>query len=207
MALLKGEDRRRIEAAIRTIEARTSGELVTVVADAADPYFFVSLLYATAGAFTLPPVLWALGVATEFLPLYAIQIATFLALLAFLRWRPALMSLVPDSVKHAHAARMAREQFVELGLANTPERGGVLLFVAAAERYVEIIADQGIHAKVPADAWSKAVAAFQEPIRAGRTADGFLAAIEAVGALLMHHMPVTEENPNRLPDVLIEIGG
>ena len=33
----------------------------------------------------------------------------------------------------------------------------------------------------------------------------FVAAVAACGALLAEHLPATGENPNRLPDVLIEI--
>src|SRR5215813_15006866 len=113
MPLLSRADRNRIEAAIREAEARTSGELVTVVAEQSDPYLFISLLYAAAGAFTIAPVLWALDATTNFLSLYVIQVATFLLLLLLLRWRPVLMALVPDSIQRLHAERLAREQFVD----------------------------------------------------------------------------------------------
>ncbi len=207
MTMLTAADRRRVEAAIRAVEAKTVGELVTVIAGRADPYFFVSLLYATGGAFTLPPILWLLGLSHDVAVLYAVQLGGFLGLLAVLRWTPLLVLLVPDSVKQARAARLARDQFMARGLADTPERGGVLLFVAAAERYVEVIADKGIHARVPDDAWITVIARFSEPVRAGRTAEGFLAAIETAGELLMRHMPAPADNPNRLPDVLVEIRG
>ncbi|MGH6939383.1 TPM domain-containing protein [Hypericibacter sp.] len=207
MPLLSQSERDRIEAAIRAAEARTSGELVTVVADRADPYLFVSLLYAVAGSFTIAPVLWGLDVTTKFLPLYVVQVIAFLLLLLLLRWRPVLMALVPDSIQRLHAERLAREQFVNLGLADTPERAGILLFVSAAERYVEVIADRGIHERVTVGVWSKAVAAFAEPVKQGRIADGFLATIEILGSQLERHMPAETGNPNRFPDVLIELRG
>ena len=86
-----------------------------------------------------------------------------------------------------------------------PERGGLLLFVSEAEHYVEIIADRGIDAKVPPGAWDAIVAAFTTQVRAGKVADGFVAAVAACGALLAERLPIAGENPNRLPDVLIEI--
>ncbi|HWA41563.1 MAG TPA: TPM domain-containing protein [Hypericibacter adhaerens] len=205
--LLSQADRDRIERAIREVEARTSGELVTVVAAQSDHYLFISLLYAAAGAFTIAPVLWALDVTANFLSLYVIQIAAFLLLLLLLRWRPALMALVPDSLQRLHAERLAREQFVNLGLADTPERGGILLFVSMAERYVEVIADRGIHERVSVGIWSKAVAAFAEPVKQGRIAEGYLAAIEILGNQLVRQMPADPDNPNRFPDVLIELPG
>jgi putative membrane protein len=108
-------------------------------------------------------------------------------------------------MKRDCAARLAREQFFARRLHETPERGGLLLFVSEAERYVEIIADRGIHEKVPAGAWDGIVAEFTAKVREGRVAEGFLAAVTACGALLAEHLPAADDNPNRLPDVLIEI--
>ena len=49
--------------------------------------------------------------------------------------------------------------------------------------------------------------AFAEPVKQGRIAEGFLAAIEILGNQLARHMPAATGNPNRLPDVLIELRG
>ncbi len=204
--LLDARDRQRIEAAIRAAENRTAGELVTVIADASDDYLPIPVLYAAAAALGLPLALWLAGVLDGFLPLYLVQLAAWLVLVPLVCWRPIAMRLVPDRLKRAAAARLAREQFYARGLHETPERGGLLLFVSAAERYVEIIADRGIDAKVPEDSWKSIVAEFTRQVRSGRIADGFLGAIAACDALLAKHLPaVAGDNPNRLPDVLIEI--
>jgi len=203
--LLSDSERQRIEAAIRAAEAGTVGELVTVIAGASDDYLLYPVAYAGAAALGLPLPLWLAGVVTDFPTLYVVQLATLAVLVPLFCWRPVTMRLVPDRRKRACAARLAREQFYACGLHETPERGGVLLFVSEAEHYVEILADRGIDEKVPSDVWDSIVADFTARVRAGHVAEGFLSAIAACGALLAQHLPVSGENPNRLPDVMIEI--
>ena len=82
----------------------------------------------------------------------------------------------------------------------TRARTGVLIFVAVAEHYVEIIADEGINALVPPGTWDKAVADFVERVRAGRVAEGFLAVVEVVGTRLAEHFPRAADDRDELPD-------
>jgi putative membrane protein len=42
-------------------------------------------------------------------------------------------------------------------------------------------------------------------IRAGRLAEGLVAAVEKVGAVLAEHFPRAEDDTNELPDRLIEV--
>jgi putative membrane protein len=89
----------------------------------------------------------------------------------------------------------------------TQRRTGVLIFAAVAERYVEIVADAGINAKVPQQVWDAAVASLVSAIKVGRPGDGFVQAIEQCGAVLAQHFPVEPGaiNPDELPDRLVEI--
>ena len=92
---------------------------------------------------------------------------------------------------------------------NTPSppahRTGVLIFASVAERYAEIVADSGINVRVTPDAWTNAVTAMVAAIKAGRTGDGFVAAVELCGAELAQYFPPGELNPNELPDRVVEI--
>ncbi len=65
----------------------------------------------------------------------------------------------------------------------------MLFFVSLGERYVEVIADRDIHARVPEGIWDRIVADFIAAVKAGRLADGFIAAIEACAAVLETHYP------------------
>jgi putative membrane protein len=134
-----------------------------------------------------------------------VQSAVFLGLMLLFHWRPVKMALIPAPVKRQRASRLAREQFFGRGLHLTDNHNAILLFVSVAERYVEIIADSGIHARVADPCWQDIVADFTARVGRGQIADGFLCAIEACSARLAEHYPATAERSNRLPDYLIEI--
>ena len=205
MAFLTDEDRARIASAIRAAERRTSGELVAVVAAAADDYRYIALLWPALAALLLPAILLTIAPATNAWLLYLAQTALFVALALLAQLSPLRMALVPAAAKRRSASRLAREQFFAQGLHLTRERTGVLIFVAVAEHYVEIIADRGIDALVPPDTWDQAVAEFIERVRGGRVAEGFLAAIGAVGERLAEHFPRAPDDTEELPNHLIEI--
>ena len=80
------------------------------------------------------------------------------------------------------------------------ERTGVLLFVSAAEHYVEIIADKGINDVVADDAWQDIVQNFVQHVKQQQVTDGFLTAIAACGELLADHFPATDKDINELPN-------
>ena len=66
-------------------------------------------------------------------------------------------------------------------------------------------ADAAIASKVPPEVWGEAMAALLAEVKAGRVADGMIAAVDRVGAVLAEHFPAGSENTNELPDRLIEI--
>jgi putative membrane protein len=205
MAFLMDDDRRRIEAAIRDVEKRTSGEIVTVIARVSDGYWIFPLLYAIAAALLVPIILWAAGQALSYMDVYAVQLAMFLVIAVPAIWLPIRMLFVPPAYQRHEAGRLAREQFYALRLHETAGATGILIFVSVAEHYVEILADRGIDAKVPEATWQRVVVDFTAQVRAGRTIDGYLAALGVCGNLLAQHFPPTTPDRNELPDVLIEI--
>ncbi len=205
MAFLTDQDRQKIADAIAAAERRSSGELVTVIAAAADDYRYIPLLWPALAALLLPALLLAVRPGLSAWLVYLVQAATFVVL-ALIAHLPAVhLALVPAAVKRRRASRLAREQFFEQGLHRTRAHTGVLIFVAVAEHHVEIIADAGINALVPPGTWDKAVADFVERVREGRIAEGFLAAIGQVGDRLAEHFPRTADDTDELPNRLIEI--
>jgi putative membrane protein len=207
MAFLSDADRQRIADAVRAAERRTSGEFVTVIAPRSDVYLVVPLLIAAAVALILPGVLWLLDATHDFRALYTLQLVAFAALALLLQWQPIAVRLVPERIKAARATRRAREQFLLRGLHRTKDRAGVLLFVSVAEHRVDLIADEGINALVPPGTWDAIVAAFIAAVRRRRVADGFVAAIEAVTAVLATHFPRAPDDTNELPDRLVVLDG
>ena len=205
MTFLSEADKQRITEAIREAEMKTSGELVTVIAHAADAYLYIPMLWASLAALTLPAIIWLLPVNLPFPLLYSFQLAAFLGLALLFRWTPLKMRLIPKAVKHRRAGRLAWEQFFAQNLHLTRQRTGVLLFVSVAEHYVEILADKGINDKVKQDAWDDIVADFIKRVKAKQIAEGFLSAINACGKLLAENFPRPEGDIDELPNRLIEI--
>jgi putative membrane protein len=197
--------RTRIAAAIRHVEQGTRAELVAAIARRADTYRSHALLAALTAALTAGLAAWA------WLPwpgpreILAAELIAFLAVYALVAFTPLGLYVVPAARKHRMAARLAQLLFLERGLASTEERCGVLFFVAAAERYVEIIADRGIDRAAEPGAWQQIVDAFTASVKRGEVEQGFLDAIDALGALLARHYPPQGENPNRIPDRLVEL--
>jgi putative membrane protein len=203
MALLNPQERERLKDAVEQAEAATSGEFVTVIAAAADRYLYIPILWAALIALLVPaafvvgdwPLSWA----------YSTQVLVFLALALIVQWPPLKLRLIPKAVKQRRAERLAREVFITRGLHLMPNRAGVLLFVSAGERYVEILADQGIASVVDDAQWQGIVDGFVDNVRAGRIGEGFVQAIEQCSTLMAEHFPPEPDQISLLPDHLIEI--
>ncbi len=90
-------------------------------------------------------------------------------------------------------------------LATTWSRTGVLIFVSLAERYVEIVADSEIDARVEQTVWNEGVALMLEHARRGTLADGFVETVAYTGEVLSRHFPAGRRNSNEIADRLTEI--
>jgi len=196
----------RIADAIRAAEARTTGEIFCVLARNAGAYRLMPVAWAAALALVVPlPLIFLTE--WEAMTVYVIQLIAF-TLAAVGLSRPALrFRIVPRRTRRERAQAAALRQFLAHGLQKTEGRTGVLIFAAEAERYVEIIADGGINAKVTQEVWDTAVASLIAAIKDGRAGDGFVAAIEQCGAVVAQHFPVApgSVNPDELPDKLVEM--
>jgi putative membrane protein len=196
---ISAQERDRIGRAIRAAEAKTSGEIVCVLAETSSSVSMLPVLLATLAALALPWLLVALTAMSVY-RILTLQLVVFLILLAILCWQPVRVALMPRRVRRAMAHRVAMEQFRERGLSRKKDRTGILIFVSLAERYARIVADEGISRCVPQARWQSAVDALIAHARADRVADGFVAAIEICGAELAAHFPRTDENRDELPD-------
>lgn len=96
----------------------------------------------------------------------------------------------------------ARVCFGELGVWDTADRCGVLVYLLLAEHAIELVADRGITARVPAAQWQALVDGLGGALREGRREAGLVDIIHALDTLLRQHFPLRAEqaNPNELPD-------
>ena len=221
---LTADDHKRVSDAVALAESHTAGEIVTVVADRSDGYSDVAFAWAALVAFTalalfalfpgfylglLESVLggwnheWTnrevLGIAT------ALAIVKFLATWAILHWQPLRFALIPPPIKTARALSRAIDLFKVGAERRTHGRTGILIYLSMREHRAEIVADEAIASRVAPEAWGEAMAAMLEHIKQGRCADGMIAAVGKVGAVLAEHFPRAEGDINELPDRLIEL--
>jgi uncharacterized membrane protein len=109
--------------------------------------------------------------------------------------------LTSEQLWREHSSRdRARELFAARGVWNTEENNGVMIYVLLADRRVEIVADRGIDARVPQDAWHGICRMMEAHFAAGRYEEGAIAGVRAVSDLLFAHFPSTGEARNELPD-------
>lgn len=221
---LSVDDHKRVSDAVAAAEARTAGEIVTVVADRSDGYSDVAFAWSVLVAFTAltlfavsPQILLdrlealAGGWNHEWTDRQLLGIATALAIVTFLGawlvqlWQRLKFGLVPPPVKTARALARAIDVFKVGAERRTHGRTGILIYLSMREHRAEIVADEAIASKVEPETWGDAMAAMLAHIREDRLADGMIAAVERVGAVLAEHFPRTENDTNELPDRLIEL--
>lgn len=206
MIRFSSADKARITAAIHAAERNTSGEFVAVVAHASDHYVVLPLLWSAIVALLFPGICLLVGVSLRWTHLYQIQLLIFIALTVLLLSVPALhLALVPRRMKHARASQLAQAQFYRQGVQLTSHHSGVLFFVSLAERYVEIVADKGIHERLGDAHWQGIVGQFVAQVRRGNAVDGFVEAIAACGAAMAEHYPPDPDDVSELSDGLIEL--
>jgi putative membrane protein len=87
----------------------------------------------------------------------------------------------------------------------TVGRTGVLIYLSMGERRAEIVADEAILKVTDAHVWGGAMEALLAEVRAGRPAEGIVAAIAQVGEVLHEHFPRSATDINEIPDKLIEL--
>jgi len=114
--------------------------------------------------------------------------------------RFALEAALPPSLLKITTRKRAEQVFGELGVWDTEENSGVLIYVQLVERAIEIVADRGIARLVPQAEWDALCRAMEKQFRDGNHLQGSLDAIAAITAILKRHFPARAANPNELPD-------
>ncbi|NMB80435.1 MAG: TPM domain-containing protein [Ignavibacteria bacterium] len=98
---------------------------------------------------------------------------------------------------------IAEKEFRKLGMANTRDKTGILLFLLLGERKFYILADEGINNKVSKDTWDKVRDEIQINFREGKFASGIIQGIERVGNILSEHFPIRKDDTNELSNKVI----
>ncbi len=222
--IMKEADHARISDAVHAAEAGTSGEIVTIITERSDRYADVALWWSAGvallalGALALFPDFYlgllarlGNGWQSEATPAEALRLALvaagvkFLAMRLMLQWMPLRLWLTPKLIKAKRVRGRAIRYFKVGAERRTAGRTGILIYLSTEEHVAEIVADEAIFARIDNSAWGEAMTKLVTAARADRLADGLVAAINDVGAILSQHLPRAEDDVNELPDRLIEL--
>jgi len=220
---LSEADHAKVSAAIAAAERRSNGEILAITTERSDAYHDVGLHYAVLVLFLAlglmaawPGLLdwwWTMlrgwsapPTQRELLTIVLlVALAKFLGTLFILKWMPLRLALTPGATKTRRVRRRAISLFKAAAERRTVGRTGILIYLSMGEHRAEIVADEAITAVTTPDTWGEAMAALIVEVKAGRPADGIVAAIERVGAVLAEHFPRSADDANEIPDKLIEL--
>jgi putative membrane protein len=223
--MLGPQEQEAVARAIRDAEAKTDGEVAVVMAPESDSYADVVLHWAVLLALlplalfaTFPGLLeWGASLLHRgwgdeppplrlMLTIVLLKVAAAFLIGRFLFAIPAIkQALTPGATKARRVRRRAIMIFKASTERRTATRTGVLLYLSLAERRAEIVADQSIQSKISGEEWGDAMVALLDGVRAGRPGDGMAAAVGKIGDVLAVHFPYTGQDPNELPDRLIQL--
>ena len=173
-----------IEAEVAAVEARTSAEIVVVLASSSGPYRDVAMLAASIAV--LIELVLLLFLPFSFHPAWvAVDVAVSWPLLVwgfehpwFLR-RATSAARRRAQVDHAAAAEMHTES-----VTGTPDRTGILIYVSALERDVVVRPDAGVSARVAPGEFAPAIRLLQ-----AADLDGIRAGLRLLGDVLQRSVP------------------
>lgn len=179
-----------VTARVKAIEQRTDAEIVVVFAGRADAWRDRVELTAAVGGLSLGALLlvipWMLHPAA-----FVVDQALAWLLLRWLLGRPALLAPLLALTDRSHrerrrrAERAAGEELLAEAVHATPNRTGVLIYVAALEDEVVVLPDLGVQGMVPGGELMSACRTFR-----GADHAALLAGMDAVASVLERHVPL-----------------
>jgi uncharacterized membrane protein len=95
-------------------------------------------------------------------------------------------------VSHKHVetpVAEAQREFVRLGMDKSPQRNGVLIFVAPRAHKFAVIGDQAVHEKCGDEFWRKLAEAMTDYFRKSQFTVGIIHGVQQAGKLLAEHFP------------------
>jgi len=197
---LEQATRQRATQAIRQIESETAVEVVVAVRKRASRYPRTSL--ACGAAVALVVLLVLLLSPTIYLWLWIVVdtlLAFLLATAMFSTFTPLRMAFTTARSRRAAVEQGARRAFDELGIRETKERTGLLVYAALEERSVRVVADEGVPEEVLGEEYHDAVLGLQEAV-ATLNEEAFLAALLRLERPLSQVLPRQPDDENELSD-------
>ena len=204
MHKLTKKDLAEINAAVKSAEKKTSGEIVPFLTEKAENYFEGVVIFIF---FTLLIVVFIYLFVSPWRSVRGLLIWQIFGLLLgsiLVNMIPRLRLLVLGKNYVANATRQrAIRAFYEHGLRHTRDKTGILIALFLLEKRVEVVADEGISRKYPQKTWDEVVELIIQDTKKGQIKLGFLRGIERCGQLLTKKCPIRSKDTNELKNKLI----
>ncbi len=92
----------------------------------------------------------------------------------------------------------ASKVFVELGIHNTKQQNGVLIYISIKDRQLAILGDEGINKVVPEGFWDSTKNVMIGLFKAASYTEGLISGIEQAGEQLKKYFPFESNDTNEL---------
>jgi putative membrane protein len=187
--------------AIQAAEAKTTGEIYVVVAHSADEFRLVPVLWAALVALVFP---WILRFTTNvgFTTILLLQVLVFVTTAAVISVAKLRYRVVPHGIAADAVHRAALAQFMAHGVHLDRNRNAILIYVCMLPRHIEVVAGEGIHARVGEAKWQQMVAQIAAEAQSGRLVEGLSSAIRSAGEFLAAEFPASGTRHRMRGDVV-----
>lgn len=98
---------------------------------------------------------------------------------------------------------LALQEFFNLKMDETRDKTGILIYLLLNERKFQILADEGINAKVDPNTWDQQAEILVDFFKNKKYTDGLVTLIENMGKILTEHFPIKEDDTNELSDEVV----
>jgi putative membrane protein len=207
---LTPKEREQVDAAVKTAEADTSGEIVCMIQSASYHYPMAAVLAATT--LTLPTALILTPLVGGWLWLGTQNMWLFLGLFTIFFSGFYLLVQNVTGLKRCFISRREIEEEVEeaaetaffkYGLHRTRDATGVLIFISVFEHKVWVLADHGINTKIKSGMWEEITEIITDGIKKDQSAHAICAGIQKVGDILKAHFPVKPDDTDELSNIIV----
>ncbi|HEX6094981.1 MAG TPA: hypothetical protein VF432_01555 [Thermoanaerobaculia bacterium] len=186
-----------ITEAIRELERCSCAEVVVEVRARSGSYAHADARFASLVAFLALLVL--LFSPWTFAPVWvAIDVAIVWFVALFVRSDNARRLMTTRKDRETQVRNAAAAAFHDRGVANTSGETGVLVYLSAMERRLELLADRGILESVPSLEWNRLA---DEARKRNATPETLADVVRALTPLLEKHLPVREGDVDELCNV------
>lgn len=191
-----------VREAIRAIENVTSAEVVVAVRPSSGHYRHTD--YLVGASFSFVALLVFLfdpehEFSLEWMPFDSV-VAFVLGAVLSANLPPLRRLLTSRKLMRTNVATAAKGAFVDLAVARTSGRTGILVYVSMLEKRVEVVPDVAVDRAVLGATFGDAIAALDTAVRRGPSLPKFLDALRSLGPILGKVLPRQVGDVNELPD-------